>query len=78
MVVTAADGKSEVFILALKCFSLEGTPVTLTYNLLVRISHMALRDYKGSGQCGEGGFLVGCTDISVTVTSGGRREGTIT
>lgn len=49
--------------------------MTLTYNLLVRISHMALCDYKGSGQCGEGGFLVGCTDISVTVTQWWKEGG---
>lgn len=36
---------------------------------------MALCDYKGSGQCGEGGFLVGCTDISVTVTQWWKEGG---
>ena len=70
-----ADEKSEVCTPALKCFSLEGTHVTFTYNLSARISHMVLCDCKGSGQCGEGGSLVVCTEITVIVTQWWKEGG---
>lgn len=68
MVATAAVKRSKVCTRALRCFSLKGTHVTFTYNLSARTSHMALHDCKRSGQCGEGGDLTGCAEISATMT----------